>query len=522
MARLDRRRFFVNGNGSRFLPGDSHLFDQPGVYPVNLKAGTYGIYMFGAQGGSFDILHAGSPGGYARGTLTLTKRQTLYVVVGGQGNKNSATGGYNGGGGLSEASPYITTGGGASDLCLTEPLIKYNGVTQQYERDRASLYSRIMVAPGGAGRTYKHITNFKMEDGIVSGGYKQVPINAYLDHTWGKMELKVVSCNPVGDSNERMRYDIKAEVRETWNTDKVGCSFYNKFDKEVLPKTPWCVLSNDHFIGGHGNDKSPISVNDFKGAAVTGTKVNPICIVLNDESLSSRPCYIVDTVADYTHALTAIEATRGTSEVLPHIDFYCEFSCYRDKPIAVGDVLRTVFLPCRISQRADVGPYEFFGEEVSADEVPEEIEYPITINEYYFDSGAGYGGGGLTGFGELAGSFDDSKGNSFGQSEIADISDGKFAVPGGGGWYCGKNHVFSPGEEIKGGGGSGFAYTNRELVPDGFTPTNEYLLTDVLLDSRSDIVKPWIFGYDYIHPESKSDPFHMGFGDGVVLITRIN
>lgn len=69
---------------------------QPFTAPI---AGTYKLVCYGAQGGSGT--GAGGKGGYAYGNVSLTKGQTIYVVVGGVGqspNASSNAGGYNGGG----------------------------------------------------------------------------------------------------------------------------------------------------------------------------------------------------------------------------------------------------------------------------------------------------------------------------------------------------------------------------------------------------------------------------------------
>ncbi|MDM5450995.1 glycine rich domain-containing protein [Peribacillus simplex] len=68
--------------------------------------GTYKLETWGAQGGNDNLnvsftYHKGGLGGYAEGEVSLTKGETIYAVVGGQGaNAPSVTnGGYNDGGG---------------------------------------------------------------------------------------------------------------------------------------------------------------------------------------------------------------------------------------------------------------------------------------------------------------------------------------------------------------------------------------------------------------------------------------
>lgn len=59
-------------------------------------AGDYKLETWGAQGGSASPTYFGGYGGYSIGTISLSKGETLYVYVGGQGT--SSSGGYNGGG----------------------------------------------------------------------------------------------------------------------------------------------------------------------------------------------------------------------------------------------------------------------------------------------------------------------------------------------------------------------------------------------------------------------------------------
>ena len=122
------------------------------VQQVNLPAGTYKLEVWGAEGGTSDSQgtnrNSGGKGGYSVGTITLKNNAIVYVYVGGQGTE-SAIGGFNGGGGISSATSYRSTGGGGSDIRISTD----------------SLYSRVIVAGGGAaGNSYQNTT------GIV-GGY---------------------------------------------------------------------------------------------------------------------------------------------------------------------------------------------------------------------------------------------------------------------------------------------------------------------------------------------------------------
>ncbi len=107
--------------------------------------GSYMIETWGAQGGN-----DGGKGAYAAGVIELKKNSSLFIYVGGAGNKNDAgvtqevPGGYNGGGlnhGQSCCNRSFGSGGGATDVRLT------GGLWDDFN----SLKSRIMVAAGGGG-----------------------------------------------------------------------------------------------------------------------------------------------------------------------------------------------------------------------------------------------------------------------------------------------------------------------------------------------------------------------------------
>ena len=126
------------------------LYNYMGYYQVFKapKAGTYKFELWGAQGGTRS--YAGGLGAYTKGELTLTKGETLYIYVGGQGG--TGAGGWNGGG-SSNTSSY-GGGGGATDIRITptNALTGWNGIE--------SLKSRIMVAGAGGGGGYYNSGNY--------------------------------------------------------------------------------------------------------------------------------------------------------------------------------------------------------------------------------------------------------------------------------------------------------------------------------------------------------------------------
>lgn len=99
------------------------------VQSVQLPPGTYTLECWGAQGGYRSSSTYGGKGGKSYGILTLKRKTTVYIYVGGAGNTGKTNGGFNGGG---KRGSY-NGGGGASDIRIGTD----------------SLYARVIVAGGG-------------------------------------------------------------------------------------------------------------------------------------------------------------------------------------------------------------------------------------------------------------------------------------------------------------------------------------------------------------------------------------
>ncbi|HOZ87835.1 MAG TPA: glycine-rich protein, partial [Bacteroidia bacterium] len=97
--------------------------------------GSMTIDVKGASGGTGGTSgSAGSNGASARGVITATPGQLLYIAVGGQGSLTA--GGFNGGGnGGTSSTSQGAGGGGGSDVRVNSP----------------ALSARIIVAAGGGG-----------------------------------------------------------------------------------------------------------------------------------------------------------------------------------------------------------------------------------------------------------------------------------------------------------------------------------------------------------------------------------
>ena len=128
---------------------------------------------WGASGGDAtygSTIIKGGRGAYTRGSITLAEPLSLYIYVGEAGSYipasplgedyNAKNGTFNGGGAAQNHSCVTATGGGATDIRLT------NGNWDNFN----SLKSRIMVAgAGGGGNTYRVYTGGNAGDG--SGGH---------------------------------------------------------------------------------------------------------------------------------------------------------------------------------------------------------------------------------------------------------------------------------------------------------------------------------------------------------------
>lgn len=148
------------------------VFDFPYtgvVQPVTLPRGKYKLEVWGAQGGERYSGYGGR-GGYSVGTIDLKNQTNIFVYVGNKppyvGTARSVVpGGFNGGGNgfnrnYEDYSTYAQGGGGATDIRI--------GVDD--------LYSRVIVAGGGAGSEYYDLSIHNYGGGITSGDYNA---NAY-------------------------------------------------------------------------------------------------------------------------------------------------------------------------------------------------------------------------------------------------------------------------------------------------------------------------------------------------------
>lgn len=96
--------------------GDYYSWSAP-------STGTYTLEVWGAKGGGSGANYwgTGGSGGYAKGDLTLTNGQTLYIYPGQQGFQSATTNAFNGGGKANSSTSWGNgwTGGGATHIATS-------------------------------------------------------------------------------------------------------------------------------------------------------------------------------------------------------------------------------------------------------------------------------------------------------------------------------------------------------------------------------------------------------------------
>lgn len=148
--------------------GHSWNFDYTGsVQSFTIPcAGTYNLEVWGAQGGQGygSKQGAGGKGGYASGSVSLSKDTVLYIGVGGAGAggiNGTATGGYNGGGnGIGTNGSTAGGGGGGTHIGKSNATIA--------NTSKENLYI-VAGGGGGGGSLFGDYTSFANTGGVGGG-----------------------------------------------------------------------------------------------------------------------------------------------------------------------------------------------------------------------------------------------------------------------------------------------------------------------------------------------------------------
>ena len=172
----DNTTYYVKSAKYEVDTMDFHYTGTEQVYDIPAGTSELKLAVWGAQGGN-STYHGttGGKGGYAEGTYIVPDNvNRLYVYVGGQGTTGSQAvyGGWNGGGGVTNAANYLGTynhngtGGGATDIATQRSDVTDDG-NYRYVRTDASYRSRIIVAGGGGGA---ESSNGGVGGGLTGGG----------------------------------------------------------------------------------------------------------------------------------------------------------------------------------------------------------------------------------------------------------------------------------------------------------------------------------------------------------------
>lgn len=151
--------------------GESQSFSYTGtIQEFEVPAtGLYQLEVWGARGGSVNykgewVVNNTGYGGYSKGYTVLEKGEILYIVCGGEPNKNCSAnagttvtqaGGYNGGGSGNMGKPssgtayYTTAGGGATHIAKVSGLLKDIGYESFVTEGNG-----LIVAGGASGLYY--------------------------------------------------------------------------------------------------------------------------------------------------------------------------------------------------------------------------------------------------------------------------------------------------------------------------------------------------------------------------------
>ena len=150
-------------------------FDYTGseqTLSLPIKVGLQ-LKVWGAQGGNGNDEYFGGYGGYSTGLFDFDENETIYIYIGGQGEKvigkgTISNGGYNGGGNghMSNMShltnAWSTGGGGATHIAIESGELKDLVDTKD---------SVCIVAGGGAGHAYFRAINRSVPNTGHGGGY---------------------------------------------------------------------------------------------------------------------------------------------------------------------------------------------------------------------------------------------------------------------------------------------------------------------------------------------------------------
>ena len=258
---------------------------------ITLKAGTYLLQAWGAQGGNYNT-YLGGKGGYSKGTITLTEDTTAFVYVGGQPatvstNRTVVPGGFNGGGNgynryYSSTYTYGQGGGGASDIRIGTD----------------SLYARVIVAGGGGGSASAD-GSAKYGGGTTGGsaqsGYGASQTSAGTNGSFGQGGSATTSRNNYkygsggggGGWYGGGAYS-NADDTNTSNRQKSGGGSGYVYTTSTASSCPsGCLLNSKYYLTDAATYGGNTSFTDFNGSTVTGRSGNGAVKITGSKTTTS-------------------------------------------------------------------------------------------------------------------------------------------------------------------------------------------------------------------------------------------
>ena len=456
-----------------------------------------GEYLFickgGAGGGTSPTGHWGY-GGVAYGVFETDRQETLYAMVGGNGEGYDGTtnlhrGGWNGGGnGGTSTLGYVSGGGGggASDIRLTlddteVPPLYENNLPPEY-REEAFLHMR-------------HLDDGYLDTGYIPKANTRLEMDVWF-HAWASEK----------NGNWRFAYGTRSAAD---HRDSIGLGIRQNDDMRTRA----------------------LSYYDYPFAADNGLMIynTKLHLVHNDEN----------------HRITWTDGVRSNYVQLPYEQVDCQYPLYMFTlntsgsaegsmyaygmrlyylKIYEGDTLVRDFIPCIRLSDSKVGMYDkvtntFRPVNGYLYSMPKETTTRTLLSRIIVASGGGgnsrfsvdygmrksyYGGGEIGGWmSPTSTSFYDSLEYNYadqstqpadsrckfgkGMDGVTRTAANNYAAEGagggGGGWYGGYSMANWTAQysSIGGAGGSSYALTATSWKPDGYIPDSHYYLHDTVL-----------------------------------------
>ena len=477
----------------RFVPtGEARQF--------TIQPGEYLFICHGAKGGergtdrSHECIPCWNYGAAAYGVFTTNQEETMYAVVGGNGNDydypsnpNAGLGGFNGGGngGTSYNGTDVTGagGGGASDIRLS---LDSTMIAQPQRDDVPSIYLELDYIEK------KWNTNGCFNTGYNLNSNSKVVLNTWigLASIYYNADSWVIPLGSRSSSGSTDEFFLAAKYDGTIRTGVRG----------PQNATTYTDSSTASYFG-------QIPIDTKFNLTIEHTRLSWIDEEGHTDSISNIPVRSNSNYPLYLYALNTGNTPDYTGSVGMRV-----YNC----KIYENDVLIHEFVPVKRISDNTLGFYDV----ATADFRPitgtlygkEKETYSTTmLSRILVAAGGGgnavyssYGKVGFTSGGGHRGSSLISKnykqpdsgisptqydGYAFGQGmngiqkTVGGLDKGsEGAGGGGGGWFGGfsvQNSVAN--SDIPGSGGSSYALTSTSWKPYGYTPTSHYYLTDTAL-----------------------------------------